>query len=84
MSFRATTEILDDAYDRFRNKIKRAAEDLIKARQSGDKDLIKAAEEATERAWEYLMRHDKDFKQITTDLETLHRELLRRQDTVSC
>jgi hypothetical protein len=59
VSFKATAEILDDAYDRFRNKIKRAVEDLIKARESKDKKKIKDAEEATERAWDYLMRHDK-------------------------
>lgn len=50
MSFHATTEILDDAYDRFQNKIKRAVEDLVKARRTGDKEKIKAVAEATERA----------------------------------
>ncbi|KAL6710995.1 hypothetical protein ACN47E_006870 [Coniothyrium glycines] len=62
VSHKITTEILNDAYDRFRQKIKTAHILTTKAKAAepdGKGPLTKASNEARQRAYEYLMRHDK-------------------------
>jgi monoamine oxidase len=70
-----TSEILDDAYGRFRQKIKDAQILVEKAKTPKEKI---AAKDARQRAYEYLMRHDKfslrDYLQNVEgyDPETVH------------
>lgn len=86
VSHKVTGEILDDAYDRFRQKIK-AAQILTeeakpaKPEEAKSKEMVAkmmAATEARQRAYEYLMRHDKfslrDYLQNVEgyDPETVH------------
>ncbi|CAO2647477.1 Nn.00g083990.m01.CDS01 [Neocucurbitaria sp. VM-36] len=79
VSRKVTAEILDDAYGRFRQKIK-AAQTLTEEAKAtkGDDAKVRAAEEARQYAYEYLMRHDKyslrDYLQNVEgyDPETVH------------
>lgn len=82
VSSKVTTEIFDDAYGRFRQKIK-AAQVLteeakgVKPEERAAK-MMAAATEARQNAYEYLMRHDKfslrDYLQNVEgyDPETVH------------
>ncbi|KAJ4377537.1 hypothetical protein N0V83_000362 [Neocucurbitaria cava] len=81
VSREVTTEILDDAYDRFRQKIKAAqilTEKAKLAKPEEEKAKEMAAKEARQYAYEYLMRHDKyslrDYLQNVEgyDPETVH------------
>ena len=58
VSSEAGREILSDAYDRFRQKIKKAINANIKARTGTEEEKEKAREDL-KRAFAYLMRHDK-------------------------
>jgi monoamine oxidase len=81
VSHKIASEILNDAYDRFRQKIKAAqilTEDAKKANGEEKDFKISRATEARQRAYEYLMRHDKfslrDYLQNVEgyDPETVH------------
>jgi len=59
VSHNVTAEILSDAYDRFRRKIKAAQKLTEKARKEKNPTRELEAAEARQRAYEYLMRHDR-------------------------
>lgn len=82
VSHEVTAEILDDAYDRFRQKIKAAQILTVQAKSAESEKqaeiLFAAANDARQRAYDYLMRHDKfslrDYLQNVEgyDPETVH------------
>jgi hypothetical protein len=60
VSAAASETIINDAYDRFREKIKKALEMTMEAEKNPkDTKKLEAATLARERAYDYLMRHDK-------------------------
>lgn len=59
VSAEAGKEITNDAYDRFRQKIKDGVKAVQAAEAAGNEQELKEAQFKLERAFDYLMRHDK-------------------------